>query len=152
RVLMHRVIKKVTEDIADFKFNTCVSTLMETVNGLTELPELHRDSYFQLLTIVSPFAPHIAEELWEEAGGAGFCSLAPWPTWNQSYLVAATWECPVQVNGKVRVRLTLPSTIDEAGIRSAVENDPQVQQYIAGKELIKMVIVPGRLVSIVIKP
>jgi leucyl-tRNA synthetase len=150
--IIHKATKKVTEDIEACGFNTCVSTLMEAVNGLHEQLVVSQHVYQMLLTLLSPFAPHMTEELWEASGATGFCSVAPWPTYDAQYLTAETWECPVQINGKVRVKLQLESGLDEATIKQRVEADPKVQEYLQNMTILKYVIVPGRLVSIVTQP
>lgn len=147
--VIHRAISRITDDIAAFAFNTCISTLMETVNALMEQEKVSREGYLTLVRLLSPFAPHVAEELWEALGQDGFCSLAAWPQADPRYLVSATWECPVQVNGKVRAKLTLPSDASEDVVLAAVQSDPTVQQYLKGKVVHKTVVVPGRLVSLV---
>jgi leucyl-tRNA synthetase len=148
--LLHRATKKITEDIAEFKFNTCVSTFMETVNGLLELPHISRAGYHRLLTLLSPFAPHITEELWALTGGEGFCSVAQWPAWDAAFLVEAQWECPVQFNGKVRARVFVTRGLNEEQLHKAVEADVRVQEQLKGKAVRKVIIVPERLVSYVL--
>lgn len=149
--LVHRLIKKVTEDISDFKFNTAVSSMMEAVNALGELESVSSQTWQLLLTVINPFAPHITEELWEEVGFSGFASIATWPSYDEQYLRATTVEYPVQINGKVRAKVVLDAgLIDQDAIRQAVEADPKVQQQLMGKEVKKVIIVPGRLVSYVL--
>jgi leucyl-tRNA synthetase len=148
---INRAIKKVTDDSAEFKFNTCVSSLMECVNGLSECATINRDSYHKLLLLLSPFAPHLTEELWEATGGTGFCSVAAWPVYDEAYLQEADWECPVQFNGKVRARVQVPRGLTQAELQLAVEADPKVQEQLQGKVVRKTVAVPERLVSYVLE-
>jgi leucyl-tRNA synthetase len=148
---VNQAVKKVSADIADCKFNTCVSTLMEAVNALGELPSFSQASFLKVVTLVSPFAPHITEELWAECGQTGFCSLAPWPSYDETKLESSTWECPVQINGKVKAKVVLKRDLNQEEIQVAVEADDKVKTQLQGKEIVKVIIVPGRLVSYVIK-
>lgn len=147
---IHKAIASVTSDIAACKFNTVVSTLMETCNGLTELSGITKDTYSKFLRILSPLAPHITEELWQELGEVGMCSLAPWPEYEEKYLQADTVEYPVQINGKVRTRLVLSASLDQKQVESAVMADSKVQEHLVGKEVRKVIVVPGRVVSLVV--
>jgi leucyl-tRNA synthetase len=151
KLIIHPAIKKVTEDIADFKFNTCVSTCMETVNALGELEDVSADTYLKLIAVLSPFAPHITEELWETLGQKGFASISTWPVWEEQYLTTQTWECPVQINGKVKAKLVLERSLDESAIKEAVASNSAVQELLKDKEILKIVVVPGRVVSYVVK-
>jgi len=148
--LIHGAIKRVTENVQQFKFNTAVSTLMETVNGLTALPSLNSETWSLLLRIVSPLAPHITEELWAEAGFKGFCSIAPWPVANVEYLLKESIEYPIQVNGKVRARLHFSPTESREVIEKAVLADATVKNWLQDKPIKKIIVVPGKLVSLVI--
>ncbi len=161
RKAAHRTVKKVTQDIADrFHFNTAISALMEMVNAAGRVEALAgpadrravREALRTMLVLLAPFAPHMAEELWEELGEAGFVSSQPWPGWSEELIAEETVVVVVQVNGKVRGRLTVPAGMGQADvIRLAVE-DPQVRKHLQGRTPAKTLYVPGRLVSLVTGP
>lgn len=154
----HRVIKKVTEDIESDKFNTAVSSMMEAVNTLYKLKEKHgiaKNEAWQfaiesLLQILAPFAPHITEELWSQLGYEATIHVDAWPKWDDNYLVSETMKIVVQVNGKVRATLELPTDMSKDEIESAATSDDKVAAILDNKKPTKIIYVPGRLVSIVV--
>lgn len=148
--LLHRTIKKVTEDIEEFKFNTAISSLMILVNALEKEPEIQKSRFEILLVLLSPFAPHIAEELWSQMGEKKSIFLAPWPKYDKKKIVAETVKVAVQVNGKVRTVLEVAAGASEADVKEQALADQNVQTYMAGKSLRKFIYIPGKIVSIVL--
>ena len=158
--ILHATIKKVTEDIErEFHFNTAISALMELVNemyeytsnGVTEdkLPMI-RAANDALTMLLAPFAPHFAEELWESLGGKGTLANAAWPQHDPGAIVATVIVVVVQVNGKVRSKLTLPAGTSDKDIETAALADAKVREFIAGKSPKKVIVVQGKLVSVVV--
>ena len=148
-ILRHQTIDKVGADIESLKFNTAISALMIYLNRLTEQAETSREDYETFITLLHPFAPHIADEMWELAGGAGTLMARPWPEADKSVIASRDIEIPVQVNGKVKERLHVKETTPQEEIkRLALE---AAAPHTAGKTVVKVIVVPGRLVSIVVK-
>ena len=148
-ILRHQTIDKVGADIESLKFNTAISALMIYLNRLTEQKETSREDYETFITLLHPFAPHIADELWEMAGGKGTLMARPWPEADKSVIASRDIEIPVQVNGKVKERLSVKETTTQEEIkRLALE---KAVPHTAGKTVLKVIVVPGRLVSIVVK-
>lgn len=147
---LHKTIKKVEEDVENFSFNTSVSTFMICVNELTDLKCHKKVILSELLVIISPYAPHIAEELWSLIGNTESISLQQFPKWNPEYLVEDSFEYPVQVNGKVRVNLNFPADMSKEDIEKAVLANEQVIKWMEGKPLKKIIVVPKRIVNVVI--
>ncbi len=156
--LTHSTIKKVTRDIEDEKFNTAVASMMEMVNGLYKIKESHgigasdewRFALESLIQILAPFAPHITEELWHEMGHNDTVHVGHWPKWDEKYLKSSVMTIIVQVNGKLRAKLELPSDMDKQGVEVAALADENVQKFTNNKPPKKMVYVPGKLVNIVV--
>ncbi len=150
---MHRCIKKVTDDLHFTKmgFNTAISAMMEYTNHLTALAERPRPALEALVLLLAPFAPHIAEELWHALGHKDTLAYEPWPTYDPALLVEATVEIPVQIGGKVRARLQMPSGLDAAALEKAVMAHPEVKALLEGKTVKKVIVPPrGGLVNIVV--
>lgn len=148
--LLHRTIKGVTEDIQEFKFNTAISALMILVNAMEKEEKPEAESYKALLLLLSPFAPHIAEELWHEVGEKKSIFLAEWPKWDKKKIVAETVNIAVQVNGKVRAVLAIETGADEAAVKAQALADKNVVAHTAGKQVRKVIYVPGRILNIVV--
>lgn len=156
--LTHLTIKKVTRDIEDEKFNTAVASMMEMINGLYKIKESQgidtsdewRFALESLIQILAPFAPHITEELWHEMGHDDTVHVGHWPKWDEKYLKSDTMTIIVQVNGKLRAKLELPSDMDKQGVEAAALADENVQKFTNNKPPKKMVYVPGKLVNIVV--
>ena len=156
--LTHLTIKKVTRDIEDEKFNTAVASMMEMVNGLYKIKESQgidmsdewRFALEGLIQILAPFAPHITEELWHEMGHDDTVHVGHWPKWDEKYLKSSVMIIIVQVNGKLRAKLELPSDMDKQGVEEAALADENVQKFTNNKPPKKMVYVPGKLVNIVV--
>ena len=148
---LHKVIQKVAHDIDKFSFNTCVSTFMIAVNELTALGTRKRAVLEPLVVLLSPFAPHLAEELWEELGHApGSISQAPYPEFREEFLVEANVTYPVAINGKVRDQRQFAATATAAEIETAIRESDFLTRFGEGKAVKKVVVVPGRMVNVVV--
>ncbi len=146
---LHKTIKKVEEDIESFSFNTSVSTFMICVNELTAQKCRSRTILEPLAIIVSPYAPHIAEELWERMGHKASISTAPFPKFEEQYLVESSKEYPISFNGKMRFKLELPVDMGKEDIEAAVMAHEKTQQQLQGRSPKKIIVVPGKIVNIV---
>ncbi|KAB2952316.1 leucine--tRNA ligase [Heliorestis acidaminivorans] len=155
-------VKKVTEDVGQrFNFNTAVSAIMELVNAMYIYKEkvpaeqqnlaLIKDGIGKLILILAPFAPHICEELWQIVGGKGYVYQQSWPSYNEKALVRDEVEIVVQVNGKVRDRLSVANGLDADTLKAQVLENERVQSFIDGKNVVKVIAVPNKLVNIVVK-
>ncbi|KUG08845.1 leucine--tRNA ligase [Solirubrum puertoriconensis] len=148
---LHKAIKKAQEDIERFSFNTSVSTFMICVNELSALNTRKRAILEPLVVLISPYAPHLAEELWEQLGHeAGSLSTAPFPEFNEAYLVEDTVNYPVAINGKVREQLQFPANATAAEIEQTVLGTDILARYAEGKPAKKVIVVPGRMVNVVV--
>ncbi len=148
---LHRTIDKVTSDIESLSFNTAIAKMMEFVNFATPLERRPRAILEPFVTILTPFAPHLAEELWEILGRPAPVSLAAWPTVEEKWLKDDTVEIPVQVQGKLRGRVTVAAEADAAALEAAAAADPKIAELLAGKTIVKVVAVPGRMVNFVVR-
>jgi leucyl-tRNA synthetase len=167
RRMIHITIKRVSEDIERrIQFNTAIAAIMEFVNHLQKFFEwwtnhphnrsakgqaLLKEAMETLILLLSPFAPHIAEEMWEQMGHSGTIHQAAWPKHNEEFLKADEIEIVVQVNGKVRQKLSVPAEIDEESLKAQSLGDPRIQEWTNGKEVKKVIVVPKKLVNIVVK-
>lgn len=147
---LHKLIKKVTADIENFSFNTSVSAFMICVNELTSLATNKREILKPLLILLSPYAPHIAEELWHAIGEEGSVVTAEWPGLNEAYLVEDNFTYPVSFNGKTRFMLSLPATLTPQEVEAAVLSAPEAEKWLEGKTPRKVIVVPKRIVNIVL--
>ena len=148
---VHKLIKKVTQDIEQFSYNTSISAFMICVNELGQMKCHNRALLTDLVVLMAPFAPHIAEELWEAIGGEGSVCDARWPEWNEQYLVENTVQLTASFNGKARFQMQFAADADNATIQEAVLADERSQKYIAGKQVVKVIIVPKKIVNVVVK-
>jgi leucyl-tRNA synthetase len=148
---LHRLIDKVTRDIQSLSFNTAIARMMEFVNFCTPLDRRPRAILEPFVAVLAPFAPHLAEELWEILGRPAPVSLAAWPGVDERWLKDDTVEIPVQVQGKLRGRVTVPADADAAALQAAAAADPKIAELLAGKQILKIVAVPGRLINFVVK-
>lgn len=146
---LHKTIKKVTEDIEHFSFNTSVSQFMICVNELTQLKCHHRAILEPLAILISPYAPHIAEELWSQLGHQGSISTVPFPIYEEKYLVESEKEYPVSFNGKMRFTLKLPLDLTPKQIKEMVLSDERTQAQLQGRIPNKVIIVPGKIINLV---
>ena len=147
---LHKIIKKVQDDVERFSFNTSVSSFMIAVNELTDLKCNKKAILQDLVIVLSSYAPHITEELWSLLGNKGSISHAAYPAFNPSYMVEDEFSYPVSVNGKTRTNLNLSLTLEATEIEALVLADEQVQKYLEGKTPKKVIVVKGRIVNIVV--
>lgn len=155
--LAHSTIKKVSRDIEDEKFNTAVAAMMEMVNGLYKIREQQglaavddwRFALESLLQILAPFAPHITEELWHELGHDDTIHIDHWPKWDEKYLASDMMTIIVQVNGKLRAKLQLPSDADRNAVEAAALGDEHVKSFLSNKSPRKVIYVPGKIINLV---
>ncbi len=149
---LHKLIKKVSQDIPQFSYNTSISAFMICVNELQQLKCNNREVLKTMVILIAPFAPHIAEELWERLGEQGSVCDAQWPSYNEDYLVENTISLGVAFNGKRRFEMSFAADADNKTIEDAVMQDERAQKYLEGMKVIKVIIVPKRMVNIVLKP
>ena len=147
----HKTVKKVSEDIEELKFNTAIAAMMSLLNEIYGTGSRTRDELSMLVRLICPFAPHLAEEMWEGLGETGFCSLAPWPEWDEGKTVDSTVEVAVQINGKVRATVELPLNCPKDEAIALAKADARVAAQIAGKTVVKEISVPNKIVNIVVK-
>jgi leucyl-tRNA synthetase len=154
---LHQTIRKCYEDLDRFKFNTAIAALMELVNHLSRVwneqsidAATWRDCVNNFLLMLAPIAPHIAEELWQRNGQAYSIHQQPFPKWDEDLAAEEEITLVVQVNGRVRDRITVAASIDEADARGMALNSPRVQSHTDGKTVKNVVYVPGRLVNVVV--
>ena len=156
---IHTTIEAVSRDIDKEKqFNTAIARLMELTNALysfaaegAEADALRREAVSILLGCLSPFSPHITEELWEMLGNTDLISVAPWPVAEADALAQDAVTVVVQINGKVRAKLELPAGLDSADLEARVMADPTVRERLDGRPVVKTIVVPDKLVNIVVK-
>ena len=147
----HKTIKKVGSDIENMKFNTAIAAMMGLLNEIFEVGTLTADEFKVFLRLLSPFAPHITEELWEEMGEKGFCSMAEWPSYDEAKTVDNTVEIAVQVNGKLKSTVALPLNAEKNAALEIAKADEKVAAAIEGKTIVKEIVVPNKIVNIVVK-
>ncbi|HVA49335.1 MAG TPA: leucine--tRNA ligase [Pirellulales bacterium] len=149
--VLHRTIREVTQDIERLGFNTAIAKMMEFTNFFFKADPRPRQAMEKFVLLLSPFAPHLAEELWQALGHERTLAYEPWPAYDESLIKLDTVEVPVQVNGKVRGRVSVPADADEAAHEAAARSDGKIAQQLAGKTIVKKIIVPGRMINFVVK-
>ena len=149
-VLMHRTIKKVGEDADNLKANTAIAALMTMLNEFYD-KGVNKAEYMTFLTLLNPFAPHITEELWQQMGGEGLLSVAPWPVYEEAKTVEDTVEVAVQVNGKLKCTIKLPVDCDKQLAIDTALAEEKVQNAVEGKQMVKQIVVPGKIVNLVVR-
>ncbi len=148
--ILHKTIRKVGSDIERLSLNTCVSAFMVCVNELQAAHCHSREVLDPLVRIIAPFAPHIAEELWQRMGGKGSVHRAEWPQYDEQYLIESEFEYPLSVNGKVRTKMLLPLDMPKDEISEKVLENPVIRKWLDGKAPRKVIVVPGRIINIVV--
>ena len=148
---LHRLIKKVGEDIEAMKFNTAIAAMMDFVNVCFKVRRVSQGQAERFVLVLAPFAPHITEELWELLGHEESLAHEPYPEYDEAMLVEDSIEIPVQVNGRVRGRISVPADASQDAIIEMALADPKVATQIDGKNLLKKIVIPGRLVNLVVK-
>ena len=148
---VHKLIKKVTDDIDSMKFNTAIAAMMSCVNTVYEIGKISKNQLSILTKLLSPFAPHLAEEVYEALGNTELVSLAKWPEYDESKTVDDFVEMPVQVNGKVRSVIKLAVNAGKEEILKTAYADEKIAAAVDGKSVIKDIVVPGKIINIVVK-
>ncbi|MGH7129126.1 MAG: class I tRNA ligase family protein, partial [Planctomycetaceae bacterium] len=149
--ILHKTIKAVTEDIEKLSFNTAISRMMEFTNEISRHEPRPKAVLEPFVLLLSPFAPHVAEELWQLLGHDDTLAYESWPQYDERLIAEATVEVPVQVNGKLRAKVHVPADADQETIRRTAEEDATISGHLAGKAVLKAIVVPGRLVNFVVK-
>ena len=149
--MIHKSIKKITEDIETLKFNTAVAQLMTWLNDVEKFGSITKEEYKIYLMLLDPFAPHICEEIWESMGFGGMIVDQQWPKYDEAKCVDETVEIAVQITGKVRARINIPADATQEQAIEAAKADPTIAGLLEGKNVVKEIYVPGRLVNIVAK-
>jgi leucyl-tRNA synthetase len=148
--VLHQTIRKVTDDLEALKFNTAIAQLMVCVNEFTKLEKRPRAALETFVKLLDPFAPHLAEELWQRLGHPDTIAYESWPTWDPEWVVEDVVTVAVQVNGKLRATLSLPRGVDQEAARAAALDDQRVRRYLNGGEVRKVIYVPDKLLNLVI--
>ena len=148
---LHKLIKKVTADIEEFSYNTSISAFMVAINELTAQKCRSREVMTQIVALLAPFAPHMAEELWEALGQEGSVCDAQWPAFDEKYLVESSVQLGVQFNGKVRFAMQFPADATPEQMVEMALDAPEAQKHLEGKQIVKTIAVPKRIVNIVVK-
>ena len=148
---LHKLIKKVTQDIEAFSYNTSVAAFMICVGELAQLKCRNRSVLTELVKLIAPFAPHIAEELWHALGNDTTVCDAPWPAYDDKYLVETTVQLTVSFNGKARYQMQFPADADAKAVEDAVMADERSKKYIGDKKVMKVIVVPKKIVNVVVK-
>ena len=149
--LMHKTIKKVGEDFERMKFNTAIATMMSLINEVTKKGSITKGEYMTLITLLNPVAPHMTEELWEMYGDGGLLSLRAWPEYDEAKTVDDEVEVVLQINGKIRDKMMISKDLTPQQMQETALNNEKVQELIAGKEVVKCIAVPGKLINVVVK-
>ena len=149
--LLHKTIKKVTDDIEAQKFNTAIAALMTLINEIYKEGSITKENLVIFLKLLSPFAPHITEEIYELIGGEGFLTVSEWPEFDEAKTVDDTIEVGVQVNGKVRAAVSIPAGCDKDTAMTAAKANARVASFLEGKKIVKEIYVPGKIINIVVK-
>jgi len=146
---LHKTIRKVTEDIESLRFNTAISAMMIFLNVAMKKEKITRETASTFVKLLSPFAPHLGEELWQLTGHSGTLAYEPWPVANEKYLKEDLFECPVSVNGKMRFKIELPVDLSREEVTRIVLEDERARKWI-GTAKPKVIVVPNRIVNIVL--
>jgi leucyl-tRNA synthetase len=149
--VLHKTIMEVTHDVERMEFNTAIARMMEFVNFFTKESVRPRSALEPFVLLLSPFAPHIGEELWGLFEHDGSLAYEPWPSYDSALTKASLIEIPVQIQGKLRAKITVPADLTKDQLEAAARADERVQQLLAGKEIVNVVVVPGRLVNFVVE-
>ena len=148
---IHQTIKKVGNDIETLKFNTAIASLMALLNEISSEGHISKENLGIFLKLLCPFAPHLAEEVWEDIGGQGLLSTSAWPVYDEAKTVEATVEIGVQVNGRVKGTITIPRDCDKDTALATAKADPRIAKAIGDKPIRKEIYVPNKIVNIVAK-
>jgi len=149
--ILHKTIKGVTLDIRNMAFNTAISKMMEFVNFFLKQKSRPKDAMEKFVLLLSPFAPHIAEELWQRLGHDQTLAYEPWPNWDEDAIKESVIEVPISIGGKMRSKITVSADCDTTTLEQAALTDPKIAGMLAGKQIVKKIIVPGKMVNFVVK-
>ncbi|HZL88704.1 MAG TPA: leucine--tRNA ligase [Pirellulaceae bacterium] len=149
--VLHKTIKQVTTDLTRMEFNTAIARMMEFTNYFTKQSVRPKSAMETFVLVLSPFAPHIAEEMWQLLGHAKTLAYEPWPSYDEALTKDAEIEIPIQILGKLRSKVTVPADSDQETIVTAAKADARIAELLAGKEIVKTIVVPGKLVNFVVK-
>jgi leucyl-tRNA synthetase len=149
--VLHRTIMEVTQDIQSMEFNTAIARMMEFVNYFTKQPLRPKSAIEQFVLLLSPFAPHIAEELWQVLGHDKTLAYEDWPAFDEELTKEDTIEIPVQIRGKLRGKIRVSADITEEDLETAARTDERIEKLLEGKQIVRTIVVPGRLVNFVVK-
>jgi leucyl-tRNA synthetase len=147
--ILHTSIKKIKEDIDRLSLNTCISQLMITVNSLSKIKSNKREILEPLTIIISPFAPHICEELWSKLGNKESISFASYPYFNKDYLIENEYEYPIMINGKLRAKQLFSLDIHNSEIEKSILENENVKKWVKKSDIKKIIIVPNKIINIV---
>jgi leucyl-tRNA synthetase len=147
---IHKTIKKVTEDMERFSFNTSVSSFMICVNELTDAKCTNKEILQSLAIILSPYAPHIAEEAWQLLGNNQSIAHAQWPKYDESFLVENVFEYPVSINGKMKFKCPMPASYTSAQVTDEISKHPKLALLLQGVTPKKIIVVPGKIINVVV--
>ncbi len=147
---LHLTIKKVTENVEEMRFNTAIAAMMEFANHLSKLERRPKEVFGPFVLLLSPFAPHLAEELWRILGHKDTLAYEAWPSYDETLIQAEEIEVPVQINGRVRSKVVIPADADEAALQSAALADGRIQELLQGKHIRRVIVVPKKLVNVVV--
>ena len=149
-VVIHKTIKKVTEDIQNMRFNTAISSLMIAVNEIEKYQSISKEQYQKILQLLAPFAPHFTEELWTRLGNKKSIHLSAWPKYDSKMIVDEEVTIMIQINGKLRGSFVAPANSDNQSLEKMAKENDEVKKWLDGKSIVKVVVVPKRLVNIVV--
>ncbi|HBO46414.1 MAG TPA: leucine--tRNA ligase, partial [Planctomycetaceae bacterium] len=149
--MLHKTIQAVTQDLDQMAFNTAIARMMEFTNFFLKEDVRPKTAMERLVLLLSPFAPHMAEELWQLLGHDRTLALEPWPEYDEAAVRDDTIEVPIQINGKLRATIQVPAEIDRDGLAAAAKANDRIAGLIDGKTIVKEVVVPGRMVNFVVK-
>ena len=149
--VMHKTIKKVSEDFETLKYNTAIAQMMTFVNEVQKVGKINRAEFKSLLILLNPVSPHVTEEMWVENGYEGYLHQSAWPTYEESKTVDAVIEMAVQINGKVRGTITIPKDADKEVAKAAAMAEENIVSHLEGKTIVKEIFVPGRIFNLVVK-
>jgi leucyl-tRNA synthetase len=145
---IHKLIKKITEDVQQFKFNTAIAAFMEFMNNSKQMS---RENFETFLVLLAPFAPHITEEIWHNLGHKDSIHLQAWPKFDEALIKETTVTVVIQILGRVRASLTVPAGSTQEFVKNLALQDETVKKYLTDKEIIKEIFVPNKLINFVIK-
>ena len=149
--ILHKTIKKVTDDVDSLKMNTAIAAMMTAVNEMSSNGVTKGDMKI-LLQLLSPYAPHICEEIWANLGCEGLVANQPWPEYDESKTIAATGTLAVQVGGKMRGNIEVPMDAEQDAVVEIALADPKIAKYTDGMQIVKVILVKNRLVNLILKP